>query len=127
MKQFPRDDLIIKESDYQKLIGLIERLKTPTAELLEREMSRAEVIQDDLYPEDAVCMGSKVRFVDLHSDKGGEVTLVFPGEANIHDMKISILTPMGSALIGMRVNGMIDWKMPNGQTSKIQILATTCN
>lgn len=69
MKQFPRDDLILKESDYQKLIGLIERLKTPTAELLEREMSRAEVIQDDLYPEDAVCMGSKVRFVDLHSDK----------------------------------------------------------
>ena len=78
------------------------------AEKLEDELSRADVVTDNHYPGDAACMGSTVGFVDLTTGIENEVTLVYPRDANVEDMKISVLTPMGSALIGMRVGGTIE-------------------
>jgi len=127
MKTISRDDLVVKESDYQKLTGLIDLANNGIARKLEDELSRADIVQDELYPDDAVCMGSTVKFVELTTGKESVITLVYPGESSVDDMKISILTPMGSALIGMRVGGEIDWSLPNGRSARIKVLSMTQN
>jgi len=116
-------DLVVKESDYGKLISLIELSRTEAAEQLEDELSRAEIVEDSLYPVDAVSLGTRVSFVDLTTDKRNEATVVPPAEANLQEMKISILTPMGSALIGLRVGGEIEWQLPGSKRAKIKVLA----
>ena len=127
MKTISRDDLVVKESDYQKLTGLIDLANNGIARKLEDELSRADIVQDELYPDDAVCMGSTVKFVELTTGKESVITLVYPGKSSVDDMKISILTPMGSALIGMRVGGEIDWSLPNGRSARIKVLSMTQN
>ncbi len=118
------DDLILKESDYDKLTKLIGAAACPTTKRLERELARADVVQDDLQPPDAVCLGSQVTFVVLDTAKQQTVQLVDPDQANVKEMKISVLTPIGSALIGLRVGGVIDWDLPNGRTT-IKVLSIT--
>lgn len=118
-----KDDLVVKQGDYQRLTALIENVKNPVAEQLEEELIRAEVVPSSAYPLDAVCMGSKVRFIDLATGKENEVTLVYPAEANVEEMKISVLTPMGAALMGMRVGGVIEWELPSQKKVKIEVLA----
>lgn len=120
-----KDDLVVRQGDYERLTALIENVKTPVAEQLEEELIRAEVVPSSEYPQDAVCMGSRVRFVDLATGKENEVTLVYPAEANVEDMKISVLTPMGAALMGMRVGGVIEWELPSQKKVKIEVLAVT--
>lgn len=125
MTKANKDDLVVKEGDYQRLTALIEKVSTPVAEQLEEELSRADVVPSSQYPQDAVCMGSKVRFVDLATGKENEVTLVYPAEVSVEEMKISVLTPMGAALMGMRVGGVIDWELPSQKKVKIEVLAVT--
>jgi regulator of nucleoside diphosphate kinase len=127
MNMINLNDLVVKESDYERLLGLIEKSASEIARQLEDELSRAEVVDDNCYPGDAVCMGSKVEFVDLNTDKKSELILVYPRQASVDDMRVSILTPMGSALIGMRIGGVIDWVLPNGKTARIKILSIRSN
>lgn len=91
--------LIISDHDYQRLLPLTETYQTATAELLEDELGRAEVVNDANFPADVVAMNSCVTFLDLSSGEKSTVSLVYPQEANIDEMKISILSPIGSALI----------------------------
>lgn len=81
---------------------------------LEDELSRARVVPSKTIPGDVITMNSKVRLIDL--DSGGEMTysLVFPGDANVAENKISVLAPIGTALIGYRVGDTIEWKVPGG-------------
>lgn len=125
MKTANSFDLVIKESDYLRLLGLIERDRSRASEQLEDELSRADIVDDSRYPDDAVCIGSRVGFVDLATGKENTATVVYPAEANLKEMKISVLTPMGSALIGMRVGGTIDWELPGGKKATIRVLAVS--
>ncbi len=127
MNTINTDDLVIKESDYQKLTGIINVENTGIADELEDELSRAEIIEDQRYPNDAVCMGSTVKFVDLKNGRETVITLVYPGESNVETMKISILTPMGGALIGLRIGGEIDWSLPGGKSTRVKVLSVTQN
>lgn len=121
------DELVIKESDYGKLSALVDSSRTPAAERLEDELSRAEIVPDSLYPKDVVCLGANVGFVDLVTGEENEVTLVYPNGTDVQTMKISILTPMGCALIGMRAGGTIDWELPGARKAKIKVLRVTQN
>ena len=115
--------LTITQSDFQKISLMIQNLDLPIAELLEEELGRASIVADEKAGQGFVSMNSRVRFKDLDIKKESEVTLVYPHEANLEEQKISILAPMGAALIGLRVGQQIEWPLPNGKARKIQVLA----
>lgn len=83
-------------------------------EELAKELLRAEVVDSKSIPADVVTMNSKVRLIDLDSKEERIYTLVFPSEANIDENKISILAPIGTALLGYRVGDTIKWQVPAG-------------
>lgn len=115
--------LVIKNSDFSKLQNLIERNDTEAAGFLEAEILGAKVVVDSKLPDDAVAMGSTVTFTRKGSNETTVVTLVYPQQSDMEKKKISILTPVGSALIGLRTGGEIDWPMPNGEVSHLEVVS----
>ncbi len=81
---------------------------------LEEELDRAETVDPKEVPGDVITMRSRVRLSDL--DTGDEVvyTLVFPAEANFNEAKISVLAPVGTAMLGYREGSVIEWQVPSG-------------
>lgn len=115
--------LVIRNSDYEKLQVLVDRNKSPAAESLETEILGATVVVDAKLPDDVVAMGSTVTFKRKDSDQTTVVTLVYPQQSDMEQNKISILTPVGSALIGLRTGGEIDWPMPNGKLAHLEVVS----
>jgi len=115
-----RRGIYITEVDMNRLQGLLEtgsqfghRDKKHLLEL-EDELNRARVVPSKDIPEDVITMNSKVRLRDLGSGQEIVYSLVFPGDANVAENKISVLAPIGTALIGYRVGDTIEWKVPGG-------------
>jgi len=81
---------------------------------LQEELDAAEVIRPDEVPNNVVTMNSVVKVRDL--DTGGQVEyrLVFPGDADPASNRVSVLAPVGTALIGTQVGGVINWESPSG-------------
>ena len=123
MRTTQENTLIISKPDYLQLIKLIEQHDTHAAEALDIELSRADIVQDKDIPADAVAMGSQVTFIDLDSNEEKTISLVYPNEADVAQMKISILSPVGSALIGLRIGGNIDWPVPQGKVRRLKVIA----
>jgi regulator of nucleoside diphosphate kinase len=73
-------------------------------------------------PEDVVTMNSRVRIKDLNSGEEMTLTLVFPAEANFDQGRVSIMAPIGTALIGCRAGDTVEWEVPSG-TRKFKIEA----
>jgi len=117
--------LIISEHDYQRLLPLTEKYTSLAAEALDVELGRAEMVVNSDFPKDVVCMDSSVTFIDLDTREESTVSLVFPADTNIEKMKISILSPVGTALIGLQVGGKIDWPLPGGKVRHLQVVAVT--
>lgn len=120
-----QNNIIVCESDYKHLQALIDANDTAAADALDAELSRAEVVKDSQFPDDAVAMGSTVMFTDLDSGEETTVTLVYPKEAKVDEMRISVLSPVGSALIGLRAGGTIDWPLPGGKVRRLQVVKVT--
>lgn len=114
--------LIISQKDFQKISSLLTSATAKIAELLEEELDRALIVPADKLPNDVVSMGSTAKFIDLDTNKELVITLVYPHEANIEKNKVSILTPVGSALIGLRVGQTISWPMPSGEEKKLKVV-----
>jgi regulator of nucleoside diphosphate kinase len=113
-------NIYITEADLNRLQGLLEtgsqfghRDKKHLLEL-EEELNRARVVPSKDIPEDVITMNSKVRLMDLDSGEEMVYSLVFPGDANVSENKISVLAPIGTALIGYRGGDTIEWKVPGG-------------
>ena len=118
-----RPAIIIGHSDHLKLSKIAEAQlsKNPVVsdELL-YELERAHVVDDHQLPRGIIRIGSTVRFTsDLGEDR--TVTLVFPGEADIAEGKISVLTPIGTALIGLRAGQSMDWTARDGQPHRLTV------
>jgi regulator of nucleoside diphosphate kinase len=86
------------------------------------ELERAEILPHGYPSEDTVRMGSEVDFRDDTSGKVQTVTLVFPGQADIAQRKISVLTPVGTALIGMRAGDSITFEARDGELRQLTVL-----
>ena len=122
MRAKKANSLVISTADFQQLIKMIERYDTPAAEALDLELGRSDLVKVKETPIDAVSMGSRVTFMDLDSNEENTVRLVYPEEANVAEMKISILSPVGSALIGLRIGGTIDWPVPQGKVRRLKVI-----
>ena len=118
--------IYITDDDLQRLQNLIEdRLGQPSRENrlleeLEAELLRAELVSPQDIPPDVITMNSTVRLQDLATKKELEYTLVYPAEANIENNRVSILAPVGIAMIGYRVGDTVAWKIPGG-TKRLKV------
>lgn len=83
-------------------------------EQLIKEVSRAKVIKKEQTPDGLVRLGSMVEIIDEQSAEKTVFKLVLPQEASPDDDKVSILAPIGTAVIGYRQNDVIEWKVPLG-------------
>ena len=85
-------------------------------QLLAKELDRAKIIEASEIPEKIVTMNTRLIFRDLDDDSTMEVTIVFPIDANINKGKISVFSPIGTALLGYSEGDIIEWKVPAGIT-----------
>jgi len=112
--------IYISSFDRKRLMGLIKgssNSNNPDENYLwelRKELDRGIVFEPKDIPKNVITMNSKVRFKDLESGEEMTYTLVFPGVADIRNNKISILAPIGTALIGYRVGDIIEWEVPAG-------------
>ncbi len=81
---------------------------------LRHELDRAAIIDPADFPADVVTMNSTVEFEDLSTSEVEEYTITFPEQANVEQRRISILAPIGTALIGCRVGDLVQWSTPGG-------------
>ena len=89
----------------------------------ERELVRAVVVPRDEIPADIVTMNSRVVFEDETTGERREITLVYPKQADIASGKVSVLVPVGTALLGVRIGQSIDWELPNGAKHRYKVVA----
>jgi regulator of nucleoside diphosphate kinase len=121
-----RPAIHISESDCDRIVNLATTLETRAPELAQMllgEVDRATVYAEGELPGDAVALGSEVEFLDESSGKSRRVRLVLPAEADIERGRISILTPVGAGLIGLRAGDGIDWPCPDGRPRVLRIVA----
>jgi regulator of nucleoside diphosphate kinase len=95
------------------------------AHFLAREIERANIVTDDSDLSGVVRMGSHVIFQDERTGKVRDVVLVYPHEANIELNRISVLTPVGAALIGLSVGQGIEFQTPGRQTRSLTVLGVS--
>lgn len=95
------------------------------AHFLARETERANVVADDSDIRGIVRMGSQVRYCDDKTGDVRDVVLVYPHEADIALKRISVLTPVGAALIGLSVGQAIEFQTPGPQTRSLTILGVS--
>jgi regulator of nucleoside diphosphate kinase len=89
---------------------------------LTRELDRARVVQDDAVLRNVVRMGSEIRYRDERTGGVREVVLVYPHEADTSQHRISVLTPVGAALIGLSVGQAIEFQTPDQETRRLTVL-----
>jgi regulator of nucleoside diphosphate kinase len=112
--------IIITAEDYEELSDAIAATgklsQRGTAEMrgLETELARAKIVQADEIPADVITMNSRAELLDLETSERMEFALVFPSEARIEEGRISVLAPLGTAMLGYRVGDEFEWTVPYG-------------
>ena len=118
-KKGSKDNLVISSFDKQRLMRLLNSGETAAEqreelEDLAREIERGTEVRPQEIPPDVVTMNSTVRVTDVEAGSTHTYTIVFPADADYEKGKISILAPLGTALLGFRVGDTVDWNMPRG-------------
>lgn len=116
--------IILTASDHEKLSLLARAAESTMPDIafeLAEELDRASVLPEGR-SSDAVCMGCEVEFRDDVTERVQTVILVYPNEADISKGRISVLTPIGTALIGVPVGKSIHWTTRNGETKRLTVL-----
>jgi regulator of nucleoside diphosphate kinase len=113
------NSLTMTEFDLRRLDALFGRLRhhlkpPPTLTALERELERAVVVKPEEIPPTVVTMNSEVRVMDLDTGERRCLTLVFPWIADIESGRVSVLAPLGTALLGSREGASVAWQSPRG-------------
>ena len=92
---------------------------------LASELDKADVVDSREVPPDVVTMDSRVVFEDVTTGKTTEVTLVFPHDADVQRGKVSVLAPVGTALLGLAEGDSIVWPFPDGSSRCLRVVAVT--
>jgi len=112
------EELLIADRDYARLVPLAGN------KALAEELSRATVIQAERMPGNVVRMHSCVTYLDERSGERREVELVFPDEADMTSGKVSVLAPVGAALLGLEAGQSIEWPFPDGRVRRLHVERT---
>lgn len=120
-----KPSIVVNKTDHVRLVqlanGLLDR-KPEMAEELLSELERARVVEKGAVLQDTVQMGSAVEY-KTNDGQARRVILVYPVDADISQGKVSILTPIGTALLGLKAGQSIDWVANDGRTHRLTIVS----
>ncbi|NOJ02011.1 nucleoside diphosphate kinase regulator [Vibrio kanaloae] len=122
-----KPDITLSSLDVDRIYDLMESLprNSPSTEQLEQELERGTILEPDQLPDNIVTMNSTVTFSIDATKKEFSLTLVYPKDVDSSGTKISILAPIGSALIGLSTGHSIQWTKPDGSQVDVTILDIT--
>lgn len=113
------NSIIVTDRDFALL-----RLLRKHAQLAS-ELERADVVESSDVPPDVVTMNSRVLYEDMATGRTTEVTIVFPQDADVQSGKISVLAPVGTALLGLAQGASIVWPFPDGSSRCLRVVDVT--
>ncbi|MEI7263876.1 nucleoside diphosphate kinase regulator [Pectobacterium carotovorum] len=120
-----KPNLTISELDAERLDMLLEQpafADSDIAQVLNEELDRADILPSASIPSHVVTMNSRVRFRDLNTNEEHIRTLVYPAAVKDSKEPLSVMAPLGAALLGMHVGNSITWQLPNGEETRIEVL-----
>ncbi|AIU86987.1 MULTISPECIES: nucleoside diphosphate kinase regulator [Pectobacterium] len=120
-----KPNLTISELDAERLDKLLEQpafADSDIAQALNEELDRADILPSASIPSHVVTMNSRVRFRDLNTNEEHIRTLVYPAAVKDSKEPLSVMAPLGAALLGMHVGNSITWQLPNGEETRIEVL-----
>jgi len=118
--------IIVSSHDMDRLDAMLESpavSQTPAGLALAEELNRATVVAPDEVPEGTVMMHSRVECEDELQNEKHVLTLVYPREADVEQGKVSILAPVGTALLGLSIGQTMDWVAPGGRKLRLRVTA----
>ncbi len=121
--------IYITNFDKERLYSLVNNHRSASSwikaqiEKLEEELEKAVIVEPENIPADVVTMNTKLRLRDEQSGEERILSLVFPSDADFEKNRISVLAPVGTALLGYRVGDLIEWEVPSG-TKTFRIIET---
>jgi len=121
--------IYITNFDRERLYSIINNHRSASPrikaqiERLEEELEKAVIVEPENIPADVVTMNTKLRLRDEQSGDERILSLVFPSDADLEKNRISVLAPVGTALLGYRVGDIIEWEVPSG-TKTFRIVET---
>jgi regulator of nucleoside diphosphate kinase len=119
--------IVITREDSTRLCDLIGEIDggrdAEVLALLDDELARARVVDDSEVSPDVVTMGSRVVYEDVVTGKRSEVTLVYPHAADSQAGRVSVLSRVGSGLLGLSVGQEIAWPMPRGDLRRLRVVS----
>ena len=119
--QRTKNTLVLRKDDYEIITGYLRdgyykyAYGQNNAEELKAELKKAKLVSREKFPADAVGLNSKVKIKEEKQDKIMEMMLVTPDKADIKERKISVMAPIGTALIGFRQGQQVAWQVPSGK------------
>jgi regulator of nucleoside diphosphate kinase len=115
--------LIIDLAQYHRLVGLAEANDTAVAKRLLDEIERAELKKTEEIPRGVVTIGSDVTYTDSRVGRDHTVRVCYPEHADVGAARVSVLSPIGAALIGLSEGQSIEWAMPDGRTTELTVVS----
>jgi regulator of nucleoside diphosphate kinase len=116
-----KNSLVLRKDDYEKIQSYLKNghhknsFDRKNAGELLLELKKAKLVSPDKFPDDVVRLNSKIKVKDDKNDKIMELILVTPDKADIKERKISVMAPIGTALIGFRQGQKVKWDVPSGK------------
>lgn len=117
-----RPPIVLSRLDHERLGRLLDAERSRVdLDALREELDRARVVAPEEIPPDVVTMNTVAQFTVEETGADSEVTLVYPDRADAANGRISVLAPVGSALLGLAVGDVIEWPLPNGRTVHLRV------
>lgn len=120
-----RPTIIINDTDAERIDILLEQpayAGLPIADALNAELDRAQMCRPEEMPHDVVTMNSRVKFRNLSDGEVRVRTLVYPAKMTDSNTQLSVMAPVGAALLGLRVGDTIHWELPGGTATHLEVL-----
>lgn len=116
-----KNSIILREDDYQVLLSFLKdarytrSIDAQNIHDLGAELKRAKLVSREKFPGDVVRLNSKIKIQEAGKNQTIEITLVTPDKADIKDKKISVIAPVGTAVLGFKKGQTISWQVPAGK------------
>jgi regulator of nucleoside diphosphate kinase len=118
-------DILITQPDFERLQKLLEEHSVDgnpaVVEFLDAELTRARVVPSTEVPANVVTMNSRLRYLNQATGSSRTVTLVYPEEADFQAGRLSVLAPVGCALLGLSVGQSMRWPITSGRTRSFSV------
>ena len=115
MENKEKNPVIITQEDFELLKPYISGTSDDNNKMsLSYELKRANIVKSENFPSDGIKLNSEISIVDMETQNTSRFTLVLPKQADMHAKKVSVLSPMGAALIGFRKDDIVEWQVPAG-------------